>query len=627
MRRGPLRIALGRVEPRTDRRGAHVDGVQDFSASSSACHLVRPAKPQRRGTPVRPSSAPHPAARAPILTMLMNSLPLARNDAASFLSSAISLLVAAGAPILMAVGYESFVDCDMFKSSCGSKILYSPFLCPSAPARRWRALRWRSCSSTCRRRPATRRAEARCVPGRRRHLDQHERQRGARQLALELTGTRRASTSTVEPHDHLNMSQSTNDSYPTAIKVALILRNDKLIAELREAGRILPRQGQRVHRHREDGPHRAAGRGADDGRTGVPRLRGLARGRDRGCCATPRSTSTRSTWAPPRSAPGSTRQGLRREVRRAPGQAHRQADRAGAATCSRPPGTSRASWSIPSALKSVAIKLSKIASDLILLASGPRAGLREINLPAVQPGSSIMPGKVNPVIPELVNLVAFRVMGNDYAVTLAAHSGQLQLNAYEPLEGASHDGVAAPALQRLGMLAHPVRRRHHGEREGARSTTWRPPSASSPRSTRCSATRRPPSSRREAYETGKGILEIIREKNILTEEQIDELLDPEALTGQRTLTAAEEPNRIREEIVIAETGTLLYARTLCCLILHADSQLLASAARRCRTDSAARAERPTANVVILATGGTIAGAAATGTSGRLHQRRGRHRHD
>lgn len=87
------------------------------------------------------------------------------------------------------------------------------------------------------------------------------------------------------------------------------------------------------------------------------------------------------------------------------------------------------------ALQSLAIKLSIIASDLTLLASGPRAGLFEINLPALQPGSSIMPGKVNPVIPEQMNLVAFRVMGNDYSVTLAAHGGQLQLNAYEPLEG------------------------------------------------------------------------------------------------------------------------------------------------------------------------------------------------
>src|SRR5207248_9716869 len=89
------------------------------------------------------------------------------------------------------------------------------------------------------------------------------------------------------------------------------------------------------------------------------------------------------------------------------------------------------------ALKSLAIKLSKISSDLILLTSGPRAGLSEIDLPALQPGSSIMPGKVNPVVPEVVNLVTFRVMGNDFVTTIAAHSGQLQLNAYEPVEGLS----------------------------------------------------------------------------------------------------------------------------------------------------------------------------------------------
>jgi aspartate ammonia-lyase len=74
----------------------------------------------------------------------------------------------------------------------------------------------------------------------------------------------------------------------------------------------------------------------------------------------------------------------------------------------------------------------KISSDLIFLASGPRTGIFEINLPAMQPGSSIMPGKVNPVMPELMNVVCFKVMGNDVAVTIAAHSGLLQLNAYEP---------------------------------------------------------------------------------------------------------------------------------------------------------------------------------------------------
>ena len=136
-----------------------------------------------------------------------------------------------------------------------------------------------------------------------------------------------------------------------------------------------------------------------------------------------------------------------------------------------------------SALKSLAIKLSKIASDLILLTSGPRAGLDEINLPAMQPGSSIMPGKVNPVIPELVNLVAFRVMGNDYTVTLAAHSGQLQLNAYEPIEGlammeSQHLLYTASMAFRTKCVDGITRQRegagalhgnHHRHRDGAQS--------------------------------------------------------------------------------------------------------------------------------------------------------------
>ena len=100
-------------------------------------------------------------------------------------------------------------------------------------------------------------------------------------IALELTGHKKGEYKFVEPHDHLNMSQSTNDSYPTAIKVAFLLRNDKLIAELENLVGVVPREGRRVHRHREDGAHRAAGRGADDRRTGVPRVRGVAGERDR----------------------------------------------------------------------------------------------------------------------------------------------------------------------------------------------------------------------------------------------------------------------------------------------------------------------------------------------------------
>src|SRR5690606_14314745 len=89
-------------------------------------------------------------------------------------------------------------------------------------------------------------------------------------------------------------------------------------------------------------------------------------------------------------------------------------------------------------LKSVAAKLNKVANDLRLLSSGPRAGFNDIRLPARQAGSSIMPGKVNPVIPEVVNQVCFRVIANDQCVTLAAASGQLQLNAFEPIMAAAN---------------------------------------------------------------------------------------------------------------------------------------------------------------------------------------------
>ena len=169
-----------------------------------------------------------------------------------------------------------------------------------------------------------------------------------------------------------------------------------------------------------------------------------------------------------------------------------------------------------SALKSVAIKLSKIAGDLILLASGPRAGLAEINLPALQPGSSIMPGKVNPVIPELVNLVAFRVMGNDYTVTLAAHSGQLQLNAYEPIEGLAvmesqhllyNTSIALRTSCVDGITVNKRVLDHYMETTVGIVTALNPVLGYE-KSTELA---------NEAYKSGKGILEIIREKKLLTE--------------------------------------------------------------------------------------------------------------
>jgi len=181
-------------------------------------------------------------------------------------------------------------------------------------------------------------------------------------------------------------------------------------------------------------------------------------------------------------------------------------------------------------LKSLAIALSKISPDLILLTSGPRAGLEEVDLPALQPGSSIMPGKVNPVVPEVVNLVMFRVMGNDFVTTLAAHSGQLQLNAYEPIEGLAlmesqellHNVSALFRTKCIdGIKVNEKTLAHYMETTVGIVTALNPV-VGYDKATELA---------NEAYKSGKGILEIIREKHVLTEEQIKELLDPVKLTN------------------------------------------------------------------------------------------------
>ena len=183
-----------------------------------------------------------------------------------------------------------------------------------------------------------------------------------------------------------------------------------------------------------------------------------------------------------------------------------------------------------SAMRSLAIKLSKIASDLIVLASGPRAGLSEINLPALQPGSSIMPGKVNPVVPELINLIAFRVMGNDYTVALAADHGQLQLNAYEPIEGLAV--IESQSLLYRGLITMRTKcvdgvTVNEKILERYMETTVGIATALNPVLGYDKATELA----REAYRTNKGILELVREKRLLTEQQIRDLLDPVKLTG------------------------------------------------------------------------------------------------
>ena len=185
-----------------------------------------------------------------------------------------------------------------------------------------------------------------------------------------------------------------------------------------------------------------------------------------------------------------------------------------------------------STLKSLAVAMSKISSDLIFLATGPRTGVFEINLPPLQPGSSIMPGKVNPVMPELMNELCFKVIGNDLTVTLAAHSGLLQLNAYEPVEALSimeSQGLffkAFPLFRQNcidGITANKLVLKHYMDRSVGIVTALNP----------VLGYEKTTELAKEALETNKGILELIREKKLLTEDQINKLLDPASLTGQK----------------------------------------------------------------------------------------------
>jgi aspartate ammonia-lyase len=348
-------------------------------------------------------------------------------------------------------------------------------------------------------------------------------------IGLELTGHKKGEYQFLEPHDDLNMSQSTNDSYPTAIKIAFLLRNDKLIAELEKLAASFRMKG--------DAFLEIVKMGRTEMQDAVP----MTVGQEFHAFAASLEDEIKLL----RDAEkylyavnmGATAIGTGINVPK--GYAEKCAEHLAKLT-GKPIVPARdmlsATWDqqgfvvYSSALKSLAIKLSKISSDLILLTSGPRAGLAEINLPALQPGSSIMPGKVNPVMPEVMNIVAFRVMGNDYSVTLAAHSGQLQLNAYEPLAG-----LAVMESQSLlyntsnvfrqkcidGITVNERVLSHYMETTVGIVTALNPVLGYE-KATELAG---------EAYKSGKGILEIIREKKILTEAQINDLLDPIKLTN------------------------------------------------------------------------------------------------
>jgi aspartate ammonia-lyase len=350
-------------------------------------------------------------------------------------------------------------------------------------------------------------------------------------IALEMTGHKKGEYQFIEPHDDLNMGQSTNDVYPTAIHVALVLHNDKVIGEAEALSKAFHQKGDEFSKILK--------MGRTEGQDAVPMTVGQefnAFGSQIDAAiqalrnaetflyeinmgATAIGTGITAT-------PGYGEK-CAANLAKITGKPFKNATDLLAATSSM-----QAFVIYSSALKNLAVTVSKISSDLIFLASGPRTGIFEINLPALQPGSSIMPGKVNPVMPELMNNVCYKVIGNDMSVTVASRDGLLQLNAYEPVVA-----VAIMESQGLFFKTFPLFRKNCIEgitvnedvckRYIERSVgivTALNPVLGYEKTTELA---------KEALESGKGILELIREKKLLTEDQIRKLLDPATMTGQK----------------------------------------------------------------------------------------------
>jgi len=353
--------------------------------------------------------------------------------------------------------------------------------------------------------------------------------------ALELAGAPRGSYVAVHPNNHVNLSQSTNDVYPTAIKLALHTSIESLRDAMRELAEAFLLKGEEFcdfikmgRTQLQDAVPMTLGQEFTAfGHTileDVDRLaeaQALIREINMGATAIGTGINAPPGYAEAVRKHLSTITGL--PLITAPDLVEATAD-------------TGAFVQLSGVLKRCAVKLSKICNDLRLLSSGPRAGLAEINLPPMQPGSSIMPGKVNPVIPEVVNQVCFDVIGADVTVTMAAEAGQLQLNVFEPviayrLLGACSMLTNASVVLRgrciLGITANPDRMRRFVERSIGIVTAL-VPVLGYEASTEIA---------REALETGQGVYDLVCQRGLLTREELDQILNPEAMTRPRPVQA------------------------------------------------------------------------------------------
>jgi len=343
--------------------------------------------------------------------------------------------------------------------------------------------------------------------------------------ALEILGYEKGEYKYCHPNNHVNLSQSTNDAYPTAIKIALINSNKKLVEVLEsliEGFRRKEKEFENIIKM---------------GRTQLQDAVPMTLGQTFGAYATTleeeisRLNENARLFLEVNMGGTAIGTGINAEpeysekviehLRRITGMDVKLAANLVEAT-----QDTGAFVMYSSAVKRLAVKLSKISNDLRLLSSGPRAGFNEINLPPMQPGSSIMPGKVNPVIPEVVNQIAFKVIGNDLTVTLAAEAGQLELNVMEPI-------IVQSLFQSIEMLKNGMTTFLHrcikgitANEEHCRSMVMNSiglVTALNPvlGYETCTLVAK------EALEQNKGVYDLVLEKELLTKEELDELLLPE----------------------------------------------------------------------------------------------------
>lgn len=349
--------------------------------------------------------------------------------------------------------------------------------------------------------------------------------------ALEIMGHAKGDYQHLHPNDDVNLSQSTNDAYPTAVRLATLLSHaelsralEKLAYEFRQRSIEFADIVKLGRTQLQDAVPMTLGQEFEAFATNI--REDVARGEEvvrlfreinLGGTAVGTGINTDPDYA---------------------NLAIDELSRASGIEMMRAANLIEASWDMGAfvlysgMLKRVAVKLSKIANDLRLLSSGPRGGLNEIRLPPMQPGSSIMPGKVNPVIPEVVNQVCFQVIGNDMAVTMAAEAGQLQLNVMEPL--IVHNIMnsvqllvrAAHTLNDLcvkGIQANAEECRKHVEASIGIVTALNP----------LIGYEKAAQLAKEALQTGKTVRELTLEKGWLDAAKLDDVLDLVAMTSPR----------------------------------------------------------------------------------------------